>query len=67
MNESATQYPSNEEPRAIKRPPEFNPKTYEPGSLCFCRQCQTSSPHQKGKPCEAITCPHCGAPMTRKF
>jgi|GEM_PF-3217991 len=53
---------------ALKKDSQYNQTAgYEPGSMCFCRQCNTSAPHQKGTPCEDIRCPHCGAPMTRKF
>jgi hypothetical protein len=37
-----------------------------PGGNCVCPNCGTKQPHQQGRPCYQITCPKCGAKMTRE-
>lgn len=36
-----------------------------PGGECICPQCGTRVPHQRGVPCFKMSCPNCGAPLTR--
>ncbi len=33
---------------------------------CMCPDCGFQQPHEKGKPCKAVGCPHCGSHMKRK-
>ncbi len=39
-----------------------------PGGTCRCTNpnCGYEMPHDRGMPCNEITCPKCGSPMTRK-
>jgi len=37
-----------------------------PGGNCVCPACGTKVEHQRGIPCNQMTCPKCGAPMTRE-
>lgn len=34
--------------------------------LCVCPRCGQTAPHTPGSPCTAMTCPACGAAMTRQ-
>jgi len=36
------------------------------GGNCVCTSCSHSIPHQRGIACNSLTCPVCGAPMTRE-
>jgi len=36
-----------------------------PGDTCVCPSCGTKVPHKRGVPCYEMTCPKCGAKMTR--
>ena len=36
-----------------------------PGGECLCLSCGRTKPHVAGQPCNQITCPDCGATMTR--
>jgi len=36
-----------------------------PGGACVCPSCGKTVPHQRGVPCNQLTCPSCGARMTR--
>jgi len=36
-----------------------------PGGECFCPNCRTKNPHQRGVPCYEHKCPKCGGAMTR--
>ena len=36
-----------------------------PGGNCVCPSCGQAVPHVAGQPCNAISCPKCGTPMTR--
>jgi hypothetical protein len=38
-----------------------------PGSdgVCVCPSCGATAPHRRAVPCFAMTCPKCGAKMTR--
>ncbi len=36
-----------------------------PGGYCVCPSCGTRVPHKAGVPCYQLTCPKCGAKMTR--
>jgi len=36
-----------------------------PGGDCVCSACGYKQQHQVGKPCNSLTCPKCGARMTR--
>jgi len=36
-----------------------------PGGECVCPACGERVQHQAGKPCTSLTCPSCGAAMTR--
>jgi len=37
-----------------------------PGGECVCPNCGTVISHSRGTPCYQITCPKCGAKMTRR-
>lgn len=37
-----------------------------PGGACVCPKCGKTAPHQRGVPCVQMTCPACGAAMTRQ-
>ena len=37
-----------------------------PGGNCICPKCGATAPHQQGTPCTSMSCPSCGAVMTRK-
>ena len=37
-----------------------------PGGNCVCPQCGKVAPHPRGVPCAQMTCPACGAAMTRQ-
>jgi len=37
-----------------------------PGGDCVCPKCGKSVPHRRGVPCLQVTCPDCGAAMTRQ-
>jgi hypothetical protein len=37
-----------------------------PGGECVCPKCGKTAPHQRGAPCVQMTCPACGAAMTRQ-
>ena len=37
-----------------------------PGGECICPSCGTTTPHQRGIPCNSHTCPHCGTRMTKR-
>ena len=37
-----------------------------PGGFCICPKCKTTVPHVPGQSCNQITCPQCGAQMTRQ-
>ena len=32
---------------------------------CICPECHYKQPHQRGVPCNSVTCPECGSSMTR--
>lgn len=36
-----------------------------PGGNCVCPNCGKTAPHRQGAPCNQMTCPSCGARMTR--
>ncbi len=36
-----------------------------PGGECVCPKCGKRVPHQRGVPCNNISCPECGTHMTR--
>ena len=36
-----------------------------PGGICICANCGHKEPHIVGQPCNAMSCPKCGASMTR--
>ena len=36
-----------------------------PGGQCVCPSCGAKAPHQLGIPCYDVTCPQCGARMTK--
>ena len=35
------------------------------GGYCVCPSCSAKAPHQRGAPCYQMSCPKCGAKMTR--
>jgi len=37
-----------------------------PQGNCVCLSCGATAPHQAGQPCSQITCPQCGARMSRQ-
>jgi Zn finger protein HypA/HybF involved in hydrogenase expression len=37
-----------------------------PGGKCVCLKCGATATHKLGQPCYQVTCPKCGAKMTRK-
>ena len=37
-----------------------------PGGNCVCPQCGKKVSHPRGTPCNQMTCPSCGAAMTRE-
>ena len=37
-----------------------------PAGSCVCPGCGTKIPHQGGVPCYDVSCPECGAKMTRE-
>ncbi|MBN2381811.1 hypothetical protein JXQ70_02925 [bacterium] len=37
-----------------------------PGGECICLTCNITVPHEQGIPCTEMTCPRCGAPLTRQ-
>ncbi|MBN1293455.1 MAG: hypothetical protein JXB48_16565 [Candidatus Latescibacteria bacterium] len=37
------------------------------GGNCMCPNCGATSSHERGVPCNQITCPKCGAIMTREI
>jgi hypothetical protein len=37
-----------------------------PGGNCVCPGCGTKVSHSRGTPCFGMTCPKCGANMTRE-
>jgi len=37
-----------------------------PGGNCVCPNCGEKVPHQQGVPCSGLSCPECGAQMTRE-
>lgn len=37
-----------------------------PGGCCVCPNCGMKTPHQVGAPCSSMSCPSCGARMTRQ-
>jgi hypothetical protein len=37
-----------------------------PGGACVCPSCGARLPHQVGTPCYNLSCPKCGAKMTRE-
>ncbi len=37
------------------------------GGNCVCPSCGTTVAHQRGVPCYQMTCPKCGARMTRQY
>lgn len=37
-----------------------------PSGYCICPSCGTKVPHKAGTPCYQLTCPKCGAKMTRR-
>ena len=37
-----------------------------PGGNCVCPKCGKTVSHQRGAPCIQMTCPACGAAMTRQ-
>lgn len=38
-----------------------------PGGHCVCPNCGEKVPHQQGVPCAGLSCPECGARMTREL
>lgn len=36
-----------------------------PGGVCVCPACGEKTTHAVGVPCNTLTCPRCGARMTR--
>jgi hypothetical protein len=36
-----------------------------PGGNCVCTKCGKAVVHRRGIPCNKLTCPECGAAMTR--
>jgi len=36
-----------------------------PSGNCVCPSCGATAPHKRGVPCYDMTCPKCGAKMTR--
>jgi len=38
-----------------------------PGGYCVCPQCGAKAPDQRGVPCSGLSCPECGARMTREL
>ncbi|MDI6840600.1 MAG: DUF5320 family protein [bacterium] len=38
---------------------------FGPGGYCVCPSCRTKVSHQAGSPCNEMSCPKCGAKMTR--
>jgi len=36
------------------------------GGYCVCPSCGTKAPHGRGAPCYQMSCPKCGAKMTRQ-
>jgi predicted Fe-Mo cluster-binding NifX family protein len=36
-----------------------------PGGVCVCPSCGEKAPHERGQPCNQVSCPKCGAKMTR--
>jgi len=36
-----------------------------PGGMCVCPSCGKKVAHQVGVPCNGMSCPKCGAKMTR--
>jgi len=36
-----------------------------PGGYCICPNCGTKLPHELGVSCSQLTCPKCGAHLTR--
>ena len=36
------------------------------GGFCVCPNCGEKTPHEAGHPCLKVSCPKCGAPMTRE-
>jgi len=41
-------------------------KAAGPGGECVCPRCGHKTPHQAGQPCYQMSCPKCGAQMTRE-
>jgi hypothetical protein len=41
-------------------------KAAGPGGNCICPGCGHRMPHRVGQPCYDVTCPKCGAKMTRE-
>ena len=37
-----------------------------PVGNCICPSCNTTTSHVPGQPCSQMTCPKCGAKMTRQ-
>lgn len=37
-----------------------------PGGYCVCPACGTKVKHKRGIPCNQMTCPKCGTPLTRE-
>ena len=37
------------------------------GGNCVCMRCGKKIPHERGVPCIDVSCPNCGASMTREF
>lgn len=42
------------------------PASAGPGGDCVCPKCGHTAPHKIGQPCYQMTCPKCGARMTRE-
>jgi len=38
-----------------------------PAGNCVCPSCGEKVPHQQGVPCSGLSCPECGARMTREL
>ena len=36
------------------------------GGFCVCPKCEQKFPHTRGKPCQEMRCPDCGAKMVRE-